>query len=68
VIAAKPTQVQRFVGLRAFFVTATLKRSPDLSHTDGLARTRVTCASTVFRPRDPGGGPRNRHQGVARHD
>ncbi|MFN3600981.1 MAG: flavodoxin family protein [Dietzia sp.] len=35
----------RFDGLRAVFVSATLKRSPELSHTEGLARV----SSTIMR-------------------
>ena len=33
---AEPTSAPRFDGLRALFVNATLKRSPDPSNTDGL--------------------------------
>lgn len=40
----------RFDGLRALFINATLKRSPELSHTDGsLSAARGSCVSMASR-------------------
>ena len=59
-----------FSDLRALFVNCTLKRSPELSHTQGLADISMEImrrqgVTVELRPRRR---PRHRHRRLARHD
>ena len=59
-----------FSDLRALFINCTLKRSPELSHTQGL----VDISMEIMRRQGvtvdvrPGHRPRHRHRRVAGHD
>ena len=57
-----------FSDLRALFINCTLKRSPEVSNTQGLADISIAIMRAPGRRgrRDPGGRPRHRHRRLAR--
>ena len=61
---------QDFTGLRAMFINCTLKRSPELSHTEGLvdASAAIMFKHGVAVEVVPRRRPRHRHRRLPRHD
>ena len=59
-----------FSDLRAMFINCTLKLSPEVSNTQGLAdiSMEIMRRQGVTRRGGAGGRPRHRHRCVARHD